>query len=126
MLYLGDCHPYQGDGEVSGCEMRAVVTLSVRVLTGWTKAQAAPRIETATHLVTVGAQSPAEAAQWQAVREMIVWLEERYGWSKADARLLLTLTGDLRPGQMQVNPYTMRLIVPKSHLPGVQTGERPV
>lgn len=117
MLYLGDCHPYQGDGEVSGCEMRAVVTASVRVLKGWTKVQNVPRIETATHLVTVGAASPAEAAQWQAIREMIVWLEERHGWTKADARLLLTLTGDLRPGQMQVNPYTMRLIVAKEHLP---------
>lgn len=117
MLYLGDCHPYQGDGEVSGCEMRALAIASVRVLKGWTKIQNGPRIETPTHLVTVGAASPAEAAQWQAVREMIIWLEERFGWSKADARMLLALTGDLRPGQMQVSPYTMRLIVPKDHLP---------
>lgn len=116
-LYLGDCHPYQGDGEVSGCEMRAVVTLSVQVLKGWTRHLTCPRVETATHLVTVGIGSPAETAQWQAVREMILWLEERHGWSKDDARALLTLTGDLRPGQMQVNPYTMRLIVPKEHLP---------
>ncbi|MFN0053616.1 MAG: acetamidase/formamidase family protein [Planctomycetales bacterium] len=118
LLYLGDCHPYQGDGEVSGCEMRALVTASVRVLKGWTKTLGSPRIETATHLVTVGAASPAEAAQWQAIREMIVWLEERFGWSKADARLFLTLVGDLRPGQMQVNPYTMRLLVEKERLPG--------
>lgn len=117
MLYLGDCHPYQGDGEVSGCEMRSLVTLSVRVLKGWTKTQNVPRIETPDALVTVGAANPAEYAQWQAIREMIVWLEERCGWSKADARLLLTLTGDLRPGQMQVSPSTMRLIVPKVHLP---------
>ncbi|MSR59998.1 MAG: acetamidase [Planctomycetaceae bacterium] len=117
LLYLGDCHPYQGDGEVSGCEMRAVVTASCRVLKGWTKSQNGPRVESATQLVTVGAASPAEVAQWQAIREMIVWLEERYGWTKADARLFLTLVGDLRPGQMQVSPYTMRLIVPKDKLP---------
>ena len=66
---------------------------------------------------TVGAANPAETAQWQAIREMIVWLEERFGWSKSDARLFLTLVGDLRPGQMQVPPSTMRLIVPKQHLP---------
>jgi acetamidase/formamidase len=117
LLYLGDCHPFQGDGEVSGCEMRSVVTASVQVLKGWTKAQNCPRIETPTQLVTVGAATPAEYAQWQAVREMIVWLEERYGWSKHDARLFLTLVGDLRPGQMQVSPSTMRLIVAKEHLP---------
>jgi len=117
LLYLGDCHPYQGDGEVSGCEMRAVVTLAVSVRKKWTRAQNAPRIETPTHLVTVGAGSPAETAQWQAIREMIVWLEERYCWTRHDARLLLTLTSDLRPGQMQVSPYTMRLLVAKEHLP---------
>lgn len=116
-LYLGDCHPYQGDGEVSGCEMRSVVTLSVELVRGRMRNLSSPRIETATHLVTMGAASPAEAAQWTAIRDMILWLEERYGWSKDDARKFLALTGDLRPGQMQVHPYTMRLIVPKEHLP---------
>ena len=117
LLYVGDCHPYQGDGEVSGCEVQATVTLSVEVLKDWTKALTCPRIETATHLVTVGIGSPAETAQWQAIREMILWLGERHGWTKADARLFLTLVGDLRPGQVQINPYTMRLLVPKEHLP---------
>lgn len=122
-LFLGDCHPYQGDGEVSGCEMRSLVKLSVHVKKGWTKAQGCPRVETPTHLVTIGIGSPAEAAQWQAIREMIVWLEERYGWSKDDARMFLALTGDVRPGQMQVVPYTMRLIVAKSQLPAVVSGQ---
>lgn len=117
LLFLGDCHPYQGDGELSGCEMRSLVTLSVRVLRGWTRNAIWPRIETPTHLVTIGAASPAENAQWNAIREMILWLEERHGWSKEDARKLLNLTGDLRPGQMQVHPYTMRLLVAKEHLP---------
>lgn len=40
------------------------------------------------HRVSVGVGSPAEAAQWQAIREMIVWLQERHGWSKDDARML--------------------------------------
>jgi acetamidase/formamidase len=88
-----------------------------RVLRGWGRAMASPRVETPTHLVTVGAASPAESAQWLAVREMIRWLEERQGWTKDNARKLLALTGDLRPGQVQVPPYTMRLLVPKEHLP---------
>lgn len=120
-LFLGDCHPYQGDGEVSGCEMRSLIRLSVRVIKAWTRQQSCPRVETPTHLVTVGLGSPAEAAQWQAIREMIVWLEERHGWSKDDARKLLALTGDVRPGQMQVTPYTMRLIVAKAHLPPIDS-----
>ena len=116
-LFLGDCHPYQGDGELSGCEMRSVVKLSVQVLKGWTRGQNCPRVETPSRLVTVGIGSPAEAAQWQAIREMILWLEERHGWTKEDARRFLALTCDVRPGQMLVHPYTMRLIVAKEHLP---------
>lgn len=118
-LYLGDCHPYQGDGEISGCEMRSLVTASVRVLKTWTKHYHWPRIETPTHLVTIGAASPAEAAQWIAIREMMLWLEERHGWSKDDARRLLAMTCDLRPGQVLVHPFTMRLTVAKEHLPKV-------
>jgi amidase len=116
-LYVGDCHPYQGDGELSGCEMRSLIRLSVEVRKGWQMGQSCVRIETMTHLVTVGVGSPSEAAQWQAIRDMIVWLEERHGWSKDDARTLLALTGDVRPGQMLVTPYTMRLCVAKEHLP---------
>lgn len=117
LLFLGDCHPYQGDGEVSGCEMRSVVTLACEVLKGWTRNQAWLRIETAESLVTVAADRPAESAQWLALREMILWLQERHGWTRDEARMFLALAGDLRPGQMQVAEYTMRYIVPKAQLP---------
>ena len=77
------------------------------------------RIETPTHLVSVALDRPLESAQWLAIREMILWLEERYGWTKAEARLLLGLNCDVRPGQAQVGLYSMRLLVPKSILPTV-------
>lgn len=121
-LYIGDCHPYQGDGELAGCEMRSLIRMSVEVRRPWRAMQNCVRIETPTHLVTVGVGSPAEYAQWQAIRDMIVWLEERYGWTTDEARTLLALTGDVRPGQMLVVPYTMRLCVAKEHLPAKASG----
>lgn len=117
-LYLGDCHPFQGDGELAGCEMRAVVTASARVLKKETRASHGVRIETPTHLIAVGADRPAESAQWLAIREMIEWLSQRHAWSRDDARRFLTLASNVRPGQMQAGPYTMRVIVLKSLLPG--------
>lgn len=116
-LYLGDCHPYQGDGEVAGCEMRSLVTLRAQVLKDWTKNMQWPRLETPDHLVTIGCDRPLESAQWLAIREMILWLEERFGWTKAQARLFINLASDLRPGQVQTGNYTMRLLVPKNQLP---------
>jgi acetamidase/formamidase len=117
LLFLGDCHACQGDGEVSGVEMRSEVTLSATVLKRWTRSMAWIRVETATHLVSVACDRPLESAQWLAIREMILWLEERHGWTKAEARLFLNLVSDLRPGQAQVGLYSMRLLVPKSQLP---------
>jgi acetamidase/formamidase len=117
-LYLGDCHPFQGDGELAGCEMRATVTASVQLLKGRPLPGPGVRIETSTHLVAVGADRPAESAQWLAIRAMIEWLCERHLWSRDDARRFLTLASDVRPGQMQAGPYTMRVIVPKGLLPG--------
>ena len=117
LLSLGDCHAHQGDGEVSGIEMRAEIILSIDVLKGGGQGQSWPRIETPTHLVTVGCDRPLESAQWLAIREMVVWLEQRYGWSKEEARRLLGLVCDVRPGQAQVAMYTMRLLVAKAHLP---------
>ena len=117
LLFLGDCHAYQGDGEISGIEMRSEVTLSATVLKGWTKNMTWLRVETPAHLVSVACDRPLESAQWLAIREMILWLEERYGWSKAEARLFLSLVSELRPGQVQVGLYSMRLLVAKEHLP---------
>jgi acetamidase/formamidase len=117
LLSLGDCHAHQGDGEVSGIEMRSEVTLSATVLKGWTRTMSWVRVETPTHLVSVACDRPLESAQWLAIREMILWLEERYGWTKVEARRLLGLVCDLRPGQAQVGLYSMRLLVPKDQLP---------
>lgn len=117
LLFLGDCHPYQGDGELSGCEMRAEVRLSVTVQKKGAAQQQWPRIETPNSLVVVGAGCPAEVAQWHAIREMIRWLPERFRWTPQEARTFLGLVGDVRPGQLVTGDYTMRLIVPKQFLP---------
>ena len=116
-LYLGDCHPRQGDGEVSGFEMRSEVTLTPSVLKNWSANQQWIRVETPTHLVTIAADRPLEAAQWLCIREMMRWLEERYALSPRESRIMITLCGDLRPGQAISGLYTMRYRMPKEHLP---------
>ena len=117
LLSLGDCHARQGDGELSGVEMRSTVTLSATVLKDWTKQQKWIRVETPTHLVAIGCDRPVEAAAHQAIREMLSWLTERHGWTIPEARMFLNLVSDIRPGQIINGLYTMRLRVAKQHLP---------
>src|SRR6201999_1992674 len=63
-LFLGDCHAIQGDGEANGMgAIEIAMTLTVKV--SLTKAPARlnhPRIETATHICTLGCARPLEDA----------------------------------------------------------------
>jgi amidase len=120
LLSLGDCHARQGDGELSGVEMRSTITLSATVLKDWTNNQKWIRVETPTQLVTIGCDRPVEDASQAAIREMLGWLTERHGWTIPEARIFLNLVSDLRPGQIIAGIaglYTMRLRVAKEHLP---------
>src|ERR1700710_2319458 len=54
MLYVGDCHATQGDGELSGValEQRATVTLQIDLIKNWSFAW--PRLETRDFIMTIG------------------------------------------------------------------------
>ncbi|HLN12068.1 MAG TPA: acetamidase/formamidase family protein, partial [bacterium] len=116
LLALGDCHAIQSDGEMNEVEMRSVITLSCDVLPGRSPVMSWPRIVTPDSLVTVAVAAPLEQALRLAMREMILWIEERTGMSKHDAYLLLGIAGHARPGQVQTPLYSMRCLMPTSYL----------
>jgi amidase len=122
LLALGDCHAIQSDGELNEVEMRSVVTLSVDVLKGRSPVMSWPRIETPDALVTVAVATPLEEANRLALRDMILWLEERIGVSRREAYFLVGLAGHARPGQVQVPLYSMRCIMPKAVLGSLVAG----
>ena len=90
-LYVGDCHALQGDGECVGMgatEIGARVTLSVE-LRDRPARMTWPRIETATHIATLGCARPLEDAMRIAFEQMIYWLADDYGFSDEEAYLFL-------------------------------------
>lgn len=104
-LFLGDCHAIQGDGECNGMgaiEIAAVLTVKVD-LTPAPSRLTWPRIETPTHIATVGCARPLEDAMRIAFEEMVYWLEESYGIPAAEAYMLLGQVAEARCTQM-VNP----------------------
>jgi amidase len=118
-LFVGDVHALQGDGEVNGMgaiEIRGHLTLSVDV--GRAPARLNwPRIETPTHLCTVGCARPLDDALRIAFEEMVFWLEEDYGIPVPEAYMLLGQIAEARCTQM-VNPkYSYICKVEKAYLP---------
>ncbi len=107
-LFLGDCHAIQGDGECNGMgAIEIAATLTVRV--GLDPAPARmtwPRVETPTHIATLGCAKPLEDAMRTAFEEMVFWLEDEHGIPAPEAYMLLGQIAEARCTQM-VNPkYT--------------------
>jgi acetamidase/formamidase len=118
-LYFGDVHALQGDGEVNGMgaiEIRGHVRCQVFVLPASPKLNW-PRIETATHICTLGCARPLDDALRIAFEEMVYWLEASYGFAASEAYMLLGQIAEARCTQM-VNPkYTYICKVGKKYLP---------
>lgn len=117
-LYIGDCHARQGDGECVGMgatEVGARVTFDV-ALTDRPARMTWPRIETETHIATLGCARPLEDAMRIAFEEMVYWLADEHGFTEAEAYMFLGQVAEARCTQM-VNPkYTYICKVAKAYL----------
>ncbi|MEM2739534.1 MAG: acetamidase/formamidase family protein [Candidatus Bathyarchaeia archaeon] len=102
LLYVGDAHAIQGDGEVSGTavEIPAEITLKIDISDrnlGW------PRIESEQEMMCVVTTSSGRSFE-DAVRiaflELVVWIEERYGIDRLDGLMICSIAGRIRVGNL--------------------------
>lgn len=104
-LFLGDCHAIQGDGECNGMGAIEIATvLTVRVSLQPAPARMTwPRIETKSHICTIGCARPLEDAMRTAFEEMLYWMEDEFGVPAPEGYMLLGQIAEARCTQM-VNP----------------------
>lgn len=118
LLHIGDMHARQGDGEISGgggVETGGVARLRVDVIEK-PKNMTWPRIENATHIMTVAQGKPAEDAFRIALCEMILWLEADHAMPRGEAFMFLAQCLEARVTQF-VNPsYTYICKVNRKYL----------
>lgn len=116
LLYLGDCHAVQGDGELCGValEMPATVEIQVDLIKGHTIGW--PRLETEDFLMTIGSARPMEDAARIAYRELVRWVAPELGVGEDEAYLLLTMCGKVRLGNMVDPKYTLGASIAKKYL----------
>lgn len=101
LLYVGDGHGAQGDGEVDGSalEMSLTPTLQLIVHKGAGSAMRWPRAEDAAHYYPMGMDGDLEAALRNAVQEAVDFLKRHAGLTTAEAYALCTLNVDFRIGE---------------------------
>ena len=89
LLYVGDGHAAQGDGELNGnaLETSMDVEFTVDVIPG--KSLMTPRVESPTHIMTVGLGGTLEDALRAATSSLGQWLEQDYRLTPSEIAMVL-------------------------------------
>ena len=116
LLFLGDGHALQGDGEIVGTGIET--SFNVRFTVGLLKDHPIywPRGENLDYLFTLGNARPMEQALQHATTEMFDWLQADYHLDVQAASLLLGMCVEYEVGNVFDPAYTMVCKLPKSFL----------
>jgi len=116
LVYTGDCHGNQGQGECCGValETTAKVTFTFGVIKG--KSITWPRIVSDDKIMTIGSAKPMEDAARIANVELCLWLEEEFGFTRWEAYELITQAGGLYVGNMVDTTYSLCASLSKEYL----------
>lgn len=117
LLYMGDGHAVQGEGEIAGtaAEVQMNVRLQVDLIKG--KTIGTVRLEDDTYLMTAGSYRPAEDAMRIASLEMVRWLAQDYALSEMDAYELLSVAMESNISQLVDPNFTVLVKIKKEYLP---------
>jgi acetamidase/formamidase len=116
LVYTGDCHARQGQGELCGVAMEITSRVTVVFEVIKEKTIEWPRIESDEAIMVVGSARPMEDAARIANTELILWLEQEYGYDRWDAYQLLTQAGGLYVGNMVDTTYSLVASIDRKHL----------
>ena len=117
LLFMGDGHAVQGDGEIvgTGIEVSFDVQFTVKLLKG--KKINWPRAENDIYIMTAGNARPLDQALQHATTEMVRWLQEDFGLDARAAHILLGQCVEYDVGNVFDPAYTMVCKIKKQFLP---------
>jgi len=116
LLFFGDGHAAQGDGEIGGTGVEIPMRrLRVDVLKG--RKIAWPRFENDRSIMALGAVRPLDDALRVAFTELVGWIEGDYGLSKMDAYELLTKVARIHLNEMVDPNFVVVARIDKQFLP---------
>lgn len=124
MLFLGDGHALQGDGETTqwALETSLDVEFSVEVQPG--RPLSSPRIETTDRITVIGQAGSLDDALRAATTGMIQWLEQDYGLTLAESSMILGTAAEYRVATLAGRNAGMALSLDKARLASLSRRER--
>jgi len=123
LLYVGDGHALQGDGELNGnaLETSMDVEFTVDVLAG--KRISGPRVESATHIMAMGLSGSLDEAFRAATAAMAQWLTDDYKLTPSEIAQVLGTSSEYRVSEvadrnagivLKINKDRLQLLAPSA------------
>ena len=124
LLYVGDGHATEGDGELNGnaLETSMDVEFSVDIIPA--KRIGSPRVESATHIMVVGLAGSLDEAFRVATGGMAQWLMDDYKLTSSEVAQVLGTAAEYRVGEVADRNAGMVLKVSKERLASLTPAAR--
>ncbi len=122
LLYLGDAHALQGDGETSqyGLETSMEVEFRVELVRG--KAITMPRIESPRQIFVLGQAGSLDEALRAATDGMLQWLRQDYGLDASEAAQVLGSSVQYRVANLAGRSVGLAAAIDKARLENLRRG----
>jgi acetamidase/formamidase len=116
LLYFGDAHAAQGDGELNGNALETSMEVEVTVDVIPNKRIGDPRVETATDIMTMGLDGGLDDAFKEATSDMAAWLEEDYKLTPSEIAQVLGTAAEYHVSEVADRNAGMVLKINKARL----------
>lgn len=124
MLFMGDGHALQGDGETTQWALETSLDVEFSVEVQPARNMAGPRIETADRITVLGQAGSLDDALRAATAAMIQWLAQDYGLSISESSLVLGTAAEYRVATLAGRNAGMALSLDKARLASLTRRQR--
>lgn len=116
LLFIGDGHAVQGDGELNGNALETSLEVEITVDVITEKQLMTPRIESQTHIMAVGLAGSVDDALRVAVAGMSQWLEQDYQLTPSEIAQVLGTALELNINEVADRNAGVVARIPKERL----------
>ncbi|MGA2095347.1 MAG: acetamidase/formamidase family protein [Candidatus Acidiferrum sp.] len=96
LLYVGDGHAAQGDGELNGNALETSMDVELTVDVIPAKGVRGPRVESATHIMAMGLSGSLDDAMREATANMAQWLTTEYNLTPSEVAQVLGTSAEYK------------------------------
>jgi acetamidase/formamidase len=123
LLYVGDGHAAQGDGELTGNALETSMDVEFTVDVIPAKRLPSPRVESATHIMAVGLGGSLDDAFRNATSNMADWLSDVYKLTPSETAQVLGTAAEYKVSEVADRNAGIVLKINKERLQRLQASE---